>query len=287
MGRNTKYKSDSLCVAIFTLCLAARFVEYFLIETDRTAIGENVLHKAVGIIILALVLKRVNLTWSDIGFQRNGFVSSIFKGLLLGSVCFAISYWLELTILALQGNPAHLEIYISSFSLTGSGIKNTDFVFFLLCVVFNVLNVWMEEGIFRGLFIKIFSESKSFMQANFIAAFLFGVWHIVMPVRSCMDDEMSFAAMVLMGIGYIILAEIMGMKWGLLYHMTGNIWTGLGDHLFNNTVATNMLHVISLNGADELQIVRIMAAQIISFAFVLAIYVYKSRKKRVNRNVFN
>ena len=287
MGRNTKYKSDSLCIAIFTICLAARFVEYFLIETDRTAIGENVFHKAAGIIILALVLKRVNLTWSDIGFQRNGFVSSILKGLLLGSVCFAISYWLELTILALQGNPAHLEIYISSFSLTGSQIKNTDFVFFLLCVVFNVVNVWMEEGIFRGLFIKIFSESKSFMQANFIAAFLFGIWHIVMPVRSCMDGEISFAAMVLMGIGYIILAGIMGIKWGLLYHMTGNIWTGLGDHLFNNTVATNMLHVISLNGADELQIVRIMAAQLISFTFVLAIYVYRSRKKRVNRNVFN
>ena len=287
MGRNTKYKSDSLCIAIFTLCLAARFIEYFLIETDRTAIGENVLHKAAGIIILALALKRVNLTWSDIGFQRNGFVSSILKGLLLGSVCFIISFGLELAILALQGNPAHLEIYISSFSLTGSGIKNTDFVFFLLCVVFNVINVWMEEGIFRGLFIKILSETKSFMQANFIAAFLFGIWHIVMPVRSCMDGEMSFTAMVLMSIGYIILAGIMGIKWGLLYHMTGNIWTGLGDHLFNNTVATNMLHVISLNGADELQIVRIMAVQLISFTFVLAIYVYKSRKKRVNRNVFN
>ncbi len=280
MRRNTKYKSDNLCIVIFTLCLAARFVEYFLIETDRTAIGENVFHKAAGIIILALALKRVNLTWSDIGFPRNGFVSSILKGLLLGSVCFFISFGLELAILALQGNPAHLEIYISSFSLTGSQIKNTDFVFFLLCVVFNVVNVWMEEGIFRGLFIKIFSESKSFMQANFIAAFLFGIWHIVMPVRSCMDGEISFAAMVLMGIGYIILSGIMGIKWGLLYHMTGNIWTGLGDHLFNNTVATNMLHVISLNGADELQIVRIMAAQIISFAFVLVIYVYRSGKKR-------
>ena len=251
MGRNTKYKSDSLCIAIFTLCLAARFIEYFLIETDRTAIGENVLHKAAGIIILALALKRVNLTWSDIGFQRNCFVSNILKGLLLGSVCFIISFGLELAILALQGNPAHLEIYISSFSLTGSRIKNTDFVFFLLCVVFNVVNVWMEEGIFRGLFIKIFSESKPFMQANFIAAFLFGIWHIVMPARSCMDGEMSFTAMVLMGIGYIILAGVMGIKWGLLYHMTGNIWTGIGDHLFNNTVAANMLHVISLKGADE------------------------------------
>ena len=57
------------------------------------------LHKAVGIILLAVVLKRTNLTWSDIGFQRNGFVSGILKGLLLGSACFAVSYGVELAIL--------------------------------------------------------------------------------------------------------------------------------------------------------------------------------------------
>ncbi len=250
MGRNTKHRPDNLCIAIFTLCLSVRSIEYFLIETDKTVIGENVLHKVVGIIILALVLKKAGLSWSDIGFQRNSFVSGILKGLLLGGVCFTISYWLELTILALQGDPAHLEIYISSFSLTGSQIKNTDLLFFVLCVLFNVINVWMEEGVFRGLFIKVFSETKPFMQANFIAAFLFGIWHIIMPIRNWINGEMSFAAMVLLGIGYIILAGIMGIKWGLLYRITGNIWVGLGDHLFNNTVATNMLHVVSLKGAD-------------------------------------
>ena len=280
MGRNMKCKPDHLCIAIFALCLSARFVEYFLIETDKTAIGENVLHKVVGIIILALVLKRVNLSWSDIGFHRNSFVRGILKGLLLGSVCFAISYGLELAIFILQGNPAHLELYISSFSLTGSQINHTDFVFFLLCVLFNVINVWMEEGVFRGLFLKTLSETKPFMQANYIAAFLFGVWHIVMPIRSYINGEMSFAAMLLMGIGYIILAGIMGIKWGLLYRITGNLWAGLGDHLFNNTVATNMLHVVSLNGADELQIVRIMAAQVISFTVVLAIHTYRTTKVR-------
>ena len=280
MERNTKYKPDHLCIVIFTLCLSVRFVEYFLIETDKTAIGENVLHKVVGIIILALVLKWVNLSWSDIGFQRNGFAGGILKGLLLGSACFTISYGLELAVFILQGNPAHLEIYISSFSLTGSQIKNTDFVFFLLCVLFNIINVWMEEGVFRGLFIRTLSETKPFVQANFIAAFLFGIWHIVMPIRSYIHGEMSFAAMILMGIGYMILSGIMGIKWGLLYRITGNIWVGLGDHLFNNTVATNMLHVVSLKGADELQIVRIMAAQIISFAFVLAIHTYRTTKVR-------
>ena len=277
MGRNIKSRPDHLCIAIFTLCLSVRFVEYFLIETDKTAIGENVLHKVIGIILLALALKKINLTWRDIGFQRDGFVSGILKGLLLGSICFAVSFGLELGILALQGNSAHLEIYISSFSLTGSQIKNTDFVFFLLCVLFNIVNVWMEEGVFRGLFIKTLFEIKPFMQANYIAAFLFGVWHIVMPIRSYINGEMSFAATLLMGIGYMILAGIMGIKWGLLYRITGNLWAGLGDHLFNNTVAANMLHVVSLKGADELQIVRIMAAQIISFIFVLMVYYYKNR----------
>ena len=81
-----------------------------------------------------------------------------------------------------------------------------------------------------------------------------------------------------MGVGYMILSGMMGIKWGLLYRMTGNIWAGLGDHLFNNTIATNMLHIISPNGADELQIVRIMVAQLLSFAFVLTIYDCNNRK---------
>ena len=79
----------------------------------------------------------------------------------------------------------------------------------MLCILSNVINVWMEEGVFRGLFIKTLSETKPFMQANFIAALLFGIWHIIMPVRNFINGEMSFATMVLLGIGYIILAGIM------------------------------------------------------------------------------
>ena len=38
----------------------------------------------------------------------------------------------------------------------------------------------------------------------------------------------------------------------------------------------NMLPVVSLQGADELQIVRIMAVQILSFAIVLSIHTYRT-----------
>lgn len=66
--------------------------------------------------------------------------------------------------------------------------------------------------------------------------------------------------------------------------MTGSLWVGLGDHLLNNTVATNMLHVVSQSGADELQIIRVFAAQLVSFLIVLALYHRKNRNSSLTQN---
>ena len=82
-------KGQRLCLVIFAICLSARFIEYFLIETDKTAIGENVFHKIFGIVILAAVLKVTDIKWRDIGFQRGGSVSGILKGMLLGAAAGA------------------------------------------------------------------------------------------------------------------------------------------------------------------------------------------------------
>ena len=83
--------------------------------------------------------------------------------------------------------------------------------------------------------------------------------------------------MLVMGVGYIILAGIISIKWSLLYRMTGTLWMGLGDHLFNNTVVTNLLHVISNNEADSMQVVRVLIGQSLSF-FIVALYYRKTKK---------
>jgi len=75
-----------------------------------------------------------------------------------------------------------------------------------------------------------------------------------------------------MGIGYIVLAGIMSIKWSLLYKMTGTLWMGLGDHLFNNVIVTNLLHVISNGEADSMQIIRIMIGQMLSFSIIMICY---------------
>ena len=241
------------CSLIFIVCSLTRLFEYFYMRTDETFLSENFLHKLFGILLLWGILSICKLRWKDIGFTSDGIVSGIGKGLLFGLVCSVSAYAIEsFTLFFLHGNEKGSQ----------AGI-----LFIMLSVLFNLINVWMEEGVFRGLFTKIL-EGVSYRKSLFFIAFLFGIWHLVMPLRDYLQGESSLVNLIAMGIGYVILAGMMSIKWSLLYKMTGSLWFGLGDHFFNN-LASNLVHVVSNSEADSLQIVRILLWQLLSFAIVL------------------
>ena len=60
----------------------------------------------------------------------------------------------------------------------------------------------------------------------------------------------------------------------MLFEYSGTVWIGLADHFFNNCVVTNLLHVVSTTGVDELQIARVVIGELTSFLAVV-IYFYK------------
>ena len=263
------------CSMIFIICSVARVIEYFYMRTDETFLSENFLHKLFGILLLWGILSISKLGWKDIGFTSNGIMSGVGKGLLFGLVCAIFSYVVEcLTLFFLHRN-VYVSFYASGFSLTNEKGSHAGILFILLSVLFNLINVWMEEGIFRGLFTKIL-EGISYRRSLFFIAILFGIWHLVMPFRDFLQGESSLTNLIVMGIGYVILSGMMSIKWSLLYKMTGSLWLGLGDHLFNN-LASNLVHVVSNSEGDSLQIVRILLWQLLSFAIVLIIYTRKSK----------
>ena len=75
------------CFIIFTICLIARVIEYFVIRTDESILSENFLHKVFGIILLWIILYNAKLKWRDIGFNTKDVFSGIVKGLLFGLIC--------------------------------------------------------------------------------------------------------------------------------------------------------------------------------------------------------
>ena len=283
MKKSISAKPIISCIVIFLVCSIARITEYFFIRTDESILAENFIHKVFGIAVLVAVLFLAKLSWKDIGFTKTKVVQNVFKGLLLGTACFSIAYLIEVIILYCMNGNVQLAFYTSSFSLNSEAVIQGSIGFILLCIGFNLINVWMEEGIFRGLFHRILSEKISFTASMFFTALLFGVWHWVMPMRDFIEGKSSISNLLVMGIGYIILSGIMSIKWSMLYKITGSLWMGLGDHLFNNVVVTNLLHVISNGEADSMQIVRILIGQLISFVLVL-IY-YKKHNKKITANI--
>ena len=264
-------------VIIFLVCLAVHTFEVIVLRTDETVFAECFVNKVFGIVLLFALLGALKMKWRDIGFIKEKLLPNALRGMGLCFVFYAIAFIAEFVILSANGTPAHMEFYVTGFSLTGNVVKQTGIGFVLMCIGFNIINVWMEEGLFRGFCMTYLGREKTKKAALYIAALLFGVWHLVTPLRSVLDGEMTPASFAVMSIGYVVLSAVMGIKWGLLYDMSGTIWIGMADHFFNNCVVTNLLHVVTANGADEMQIVRVLIGELTSFAAVLIYAKLKAR----------
>lgn len=252
-------------LSVYSVCAAGRVVEYLLIRTDQTVWGEAFLHKLAGILVLGVALKHLASNWSAVGFVRRQAGKQVLLGLLLGSLAFTVAYGAEFLFQLVRGNRPSLQLYVSTPGTSGN---QTALLFFALCVAGNLINVVMEEGVFRGLFISLIQSRYSARTAAIISSCLFGLWHLAAPLRALLEGKMTLVEASLYGSGYVLLSALVGLKLCLLVQATGTLWVALADHFFNNTVI-NMLHLVTASGADELQILRVVVAQVFSGLLVL------------------
>lgn len=276
---NTKRKALSVVLIIYLICFMFRILEYFILRTDRTFWGEAFIHKLIGIAVLFVVIKLFDFTFKEIGFAKGKTILCISKGLAFGLVIFVLAYSAEILVLALHGNFKTLALYVSAYSVDGNIGHQTALVFFAICIVGNIINVVMEEGMFRGLFPKLLEHKYTFIISAVIASVLFGMWHIMAPIRDYYDGTMSRSGFIANSVMLVITSALVGFKFAIMTKLTGNLYMSMGDHFVNNTIV-NILHVISTSGTDELMILRISIAQSVSFIIVIIWYFVARHKKR-------
>lgn len=274
-----KLKKPLLSVlAVYMVCFVFRFIEYFFIQTDRTFWGETFLHKLAGIAVLCVALRVFSLRAQEVGFTKGGTLRRILQGLAFGLAIFAVAYSVEFAVIAAQGGQPSLQLYVSSYAVDGNVGNQTGLLFFVICIIGNMINVVMEEGVFRGLFQKLLEQKYKFIASAVIAALLFGFWHVIAPIRQFTEGG-SMGGMIANIVMLVTTSALVGFQFALMTRLTGSLYMAMGAHFVNNTIV-NMLHVVTSTGADELMFLRITIAQVLLFVVVLAVYLGRKRNSK-------
>ena len=272
-------KTLPMILLVFLICELVKDFEFLVLKTDQTFLAENIICKIAAIGVIFICLRRFHLTWEDLGFELSGILRGAALGLALGFVTYAASYAAEYFILQNAGLNPKFSFYIANFSISSQNVTGMSAAALAVCLLGNFINVWAEEGLFRGLFLRLGKMSYSEKQSNLIQAVLFGLWHLIIVGVWFINGSIAAPAAVVMSIGYVALAGILGYEWGLCAALTGTLWAGAFEHFFNNFIG-NTLHVISDTGADELQIVRILISNVLSLVIVIALTERKNHSKR-------
>ncbi len=274
MNRNKVFGS---VIVIYILCLILRFFEYFVLKTDYSVIGEAVFHKLAGILILFLAARSFNYDLKESGFSGDGAIKKLISGIAFALACFALAYLAEIAIAESSNAFSGVGLYVTSYSVNGNLGNQTAMLFFIICIAGNIINVIMEEGLFRGLFLTRLQKEYSFFASALISSILFGLWHGVGPLRSYIYGECSIGGLFMNCLILILSSTLVGAKFVLLTKLTGSVYMSMGDHFVNNTIV-NILHVLTIHGADSYQIIRISIAQSISFIIILIVFLRSRRR---------
>lgn len=274
-----KVKRYSLLIfGVYLICELVKDFEFLVLKTDQTFLAENIICKLFAIGVVFFCLHKLRISWSSIGFKKSGMLQGCVLGLSLGVVTFSAAYFAEYLILKNMGLHPKFAFYIANFTISNQNIIGVSMPALVICILGNIVNVWAEEGLFRGLLFQIGKMSYTQKTANLIQSLLFGLWHVITVVVWVLDGSIDVPAALIMATGYIVLAGILGYEWGLCVALTGTLWAGAFEHFFNNFIS-NTLHVVTETGTDELQIVRIIISNILSLLIVVLLTKVRKRCK--------
>ncbi len=251
----------------FTLLVVLiRVLDVFIIRSDEL-FGEQVLTKIAGLILIVAYVMNVKGSLGGLGLHAQGWKQAVLLGLAMMSLALMVGYGAEWLFLFFTKQSPVFYFIPEGNTLLPNDVATGGLLFAFTLVTGNVINSLMEEGFFRGVLISHFGSRMNLTKANFIQSAVFGVWHIVWPLRNYLDGKTDFATMLGISIGYILLSGLIGFAWGMYYIRTNSLWTSFAAHTLNNT-AMNFLHITTSAGIPSTMGMRVAASTLTVLALL-------------------
>ena len=251
-------------LTLMGLALLFRLNDIFILRLDERW-GEILLSKALGFGLVILFLWLSGRRLADIGFHKHALGVSVALGLGLTVAAFIAGYGVEMLVLRASGARFQLVAIDPKAGVTGS-------LLFAGWLIFgNIVNSFMEEGLFRGVMGRLFLGHLSPGKANLLQAFLFGLWHLPWAVKWYQTGQIRTPGEIVFGVISNFLPQfLMGLVWGLLYLKTGNLWAAWSAHILTNTTL-NLLHSVSVDGINEGMVIRMGVYTLVALSSMIVI----------------
>ncbi|AFS78460.1 abortive infection protein [Gottschalkia acidurici 9a] len=269
--------SNPLILSIYLMCIAMlfRLLDIFVLRLDDL-LGEIILSKIIGFIIVILFVKMVDNSMSDIGFNINNKLSIFILGAVVTVVLMFIGYVGEFMIFS-SDSP---KLLISAIDPKAGVTGGVGFAIFLLFG--NVINCFMEESLFRGVMIPLLNKKYSIKMTIFLQGLLFGIWHIPWAFKWYISGIVSGASGFIMALIINSIPMIfIGIVLGVMYYYTNSIWTPWISHFMMNSIL-NLVHV-SINGKLNIgMIIRMSIFESIIFMLIPILIIITRKTNKVS-----
>ena len=251
-------------LAVYLAAFCLRLADIFVFRLDELW-GEIIVSKAAGFALVLGFLALSGRKPADIGFRSRGAGKALLAGLGFSILALASGYAAELIALSARGAAPALRLCALD---PKAGVQGGA-LFAAWLFLGNIVNSFMEEGLFRGLMIALFLLAAKPAKANLFQALLFGAWHLIWVPKWWMTGRVSTTGEVAFALVSNFLPQLlMGFVWGWLALKTDSLWAPWAAHTAMNS-ALNFVHVESggsLDASIALRMAVVMLASLLAAA---------------------
>jgi membrane protease YdiL (CAAX protease family) len=223
--KTTIQKPINLALLFLLIAVMLRLIDIFLLNLDWTPL--NILpSKIIPLILLVAYIAITYRTLEPLGLHMRLIGQSIALGIIIFSV-----YWIFPLILEVG-----ITTLIQLFPIAGLNIPP---LFFLSYITgFYIINSFMEEGLFRGLMQRAFMTKITALKANLIQAAIFGLWHLVWPIKQLITGVMPPIIVFFYALWYVGFSFGFGIVTGYMFQKTSNLIGPIVLHTLWNLAET-------------------------------------------------
>ncbi|MGD2147508.1 MAG: type II CAAX endopeptidase family protein [Anaerolineae bacterium] len=232
-------------LTLYIIAWIIKILDTFVFRLDEI-IGEAILTKALGFILVAAYVWMTRRKLTDIGFRARNLGLSLILTVAGFGFVYTLAFTSQLVILGASGEEADL-VFSAVDPRTG---LSGGLLFGLWLVFSNLVNSAMEEGLFRGVMLRHFLVRYAKWGAIFLQAALFSLWHLSWPLRHLLDGQIPLGQVAFEAFGLTLSTLVSGVVYGYFCYRTNNLWGPFAAHTINNSIF-NVLFIRSAAGVQS------------------------------------